>query len=85
LIYIVSGILEPIVTGYLHHRIDSTMRATIDSFQSLGLRAVAVIAGLGFGFISSKFDIFGGYGFIALICGTSLICFLTLSKVIVEE
>jgi len=84
LIYIVSGILEPIVTGYLHHRIDSTMRATIDSFQYLGLRAIAAIIGLGFSYFSSRFDIFGGYGFIALICGTSLICILVLSKVIVE-
>jgi len=76
LIYAVSGVLEPIVTGYLHHRIDSNMRATIDSFQSLGLRVITIIVGLGFGFFSSKFDIFGGYGYIALICGAFLICFL---------
>ena len=44
----VSGIMEPITTGYLHHRIHSSMRATIDSFQSLGLNAVLIITGLGF-------------------------------------
>jgi len=69
LICIVSGVMEPVTTGYLHHRIDSSMRATIDSFQSLGLRAVLIAMGLGFGFLSSKFDIFGGYGFISSICG----------------
>jgi MFS family permease len=68
LICLVSGIMEPITTGYLHHRIDSSMRATIDSFQSLGLNAILVISGLGFGYFSSKYDVFGGYGFIAIIC-----------------
>jgi predicted MFS family arabinose efflux permease len=54
LICIVSGIIEPIATGYLHHRIDSSMRATIDSFQSLGLRSILIIVGLGFVFFSSR-------------------------------
>ncbi|MEC0208323.1 MFS transporter [Paenibacillus ehimensis] len=64
-----SGIVEPIAAGYLHHRTDSSIRATIDSFQSLGLNAVHIVIGLGFGFVSVRFDIFGGYGFIALLCG----------------
>jgi len=84
LICIVSGIIEPVATGYLHHRIDSSMRATIDSFQSLGLRSVLIIVGLGFGFFSSRFDIFGGYGFISLICGVFFIYFLISSKNVIE-
>ncbi len=84
LISIVSGIIEPIVTGYLHHRIDSSMRATIDSFQSLGSRAVLIVVGLGFGFFSSKFDIFGGYGFISFICGVFFVYFLASSKDIIQ-
>ena len=84
IIYIVSGIMDPIATGYLHHRIDSAMRATIDSFQSLGLRTMAIIVGLGFGFFSSRFDIFGGYGFISFLCGVFLIYFLISSKGVVE-
>lgn len=84
LVCIVSGIIEPITTGYLHHWIDSSMRATIDSFQSLGLRATIIIAGLGFGFFSSRFDIFGGYGFISFICGVFLVYFLISSKDVIE-
>lgn len=85
LICIVSGIIEPVAAGYLHHHIDSSMRATIDSFQSLGLRAVLIIVGLGFGFFSSRYDVFGGYGFISFICGAFLVYFLISSKDVVEE
>jgi len=84
LICIVSGIIEPVTTGYLHHRIDSSMRATIDSFQSLGLRSILIIVGLGFGFFSSRFDIFGGYGFISFICGVFFVYFLISSKDVIE-
>jgi len=84
LICIVSGIIDPIATGYLHHRIDSAMRATIDSFQSFGLRAMVIFIGLGFGFFSSRYDIFGGYGFISFICGVFLVLFLALSKDVIE-
>jgi len=72
--------MEPVASGFLHHRIDSSMRATIDSFQSLGLRAVTVITGLGFGFFSSGYDIYGGYGFIAALCVVFLMYFLISSR-----
>jgi predicted MFS family arabinose efflux permease len=85
LIGLFAGIIEPITSGYLHHRIDSSMRATMDSFQSLGENAVLIITGLGFGFFSSRFDIFGGYGFIAFICSLFFVYFLLTSKEIVEE
>jgi predicted MFS family arabinose efflux permease len=84
LICIVSGTIDPVATGYLHHRIDSSMRATIDSFQSLGLRSILIIVGLGFGFFSSRFDIFGGYGFISFICGVFFVYFLISSKDVIE-
>ncbi|KKI91563.1 MFS transporter [Bacillus sp. SA1-12] len=80
LIFLVSGIIEPIVSGYLHHRMDSSMRATIDSFQSLGLNSVLIMTGLGFGYFSSTLDIFGGFGFIGLICGGFFFYFLFASK-----
>jgi ABC-type dipeptide/oligopeptide/nickel transport system permease subunit len=76
----VSGIIEPITTGYLHHRIDSSMRATIDSFQSLGLNLVLIIAGLGFGYFSNEYDVFGGYGFIAVLCGVFLVYYFIVQK-----
>jgi hypothetical protein len=85
LIGLFAGIIEPLATGYLHHRIESSsMRATIDSFQSLGENAVLMIIGLGFGFFSARFDIFGGYGFIAVICSVFFVYFLIASKEVVE-
>lgn len=85
LICLLSGIIEPITTGYLHHRINSSMRATIDSFQSLGLNVVLIITGLGFGYFSAKFDVFGGYGFIAFICVVFFVYFLIASKETIEQ
>ncbi|MGM7724334.1 MFS transporter [Metabacillus sp. Hm71] len=84
LIFLVSGIIEPIVSGYLHHKMDSSMRATIDSFQSLGLNGVLILTGLGFGYFSSAFDVFGGFGFIGLICGGFFVYFLFASKKAIE-
>ena len=85
LICIVSGIIEPAAAGYLHHRIDSSMRATIDSFQSLGLRAAIIITGLGFGYFSSEFNIYGGYGYISAVCLLFLVYFMVSSKNTIEE
>ncbi|NOV03574.1 MFS transporter [Paenibacillus planticolens] len=71
-----SGVMEPLAAGYLHHRIDSAMRATIDSFQSLGENVLNTVAGLGFGYFAARYDVFGGYGFIALLCFVFLIWFV---------
>jgi hypothetical protein len=78
-----SGVMEPIAAGYLHHRIDSSMRATIDSFRSLGENVLSTIVGLGFGYFSTQYDVFGGYGFIALVCYAFLIWFIGASRKIV--
>ncbi|MDF2958556.1 MAG: transporter [Paenibacillus sp.] len=80
IICLCSGVMEPLATGYLHHRIDSSMRATIDSFQSLGGNLVHTLAGLGFGYFSSRYDVFGGYGFIALLCYAFLVWFIGASR-----
>ncbi|QOR35306.1 MFS transporter [Clostridium sp. 'deep sea'] len=68
LVFLGSGLTEPLVTGYLHHRIDSKMRATIDSFLSLGLRIATIIIGLVFGYIASKFSIFSGFAILGFLC-----------------
>ncbi|MCY9698268.1 MFS transporter [Paenibacillus alginolyticus] len=80
IICLFSGVMEPIASGYLHHRTDSSMRATIDSFQSLGENLVHMLAGLGFGYFASKYDVFGGYGFLALLCCAFLIWFIGASR-----
>jgi MFS family permease len=68
LLFFVSSITMPIVTGHLHHQIESSKRATMDSFQSLGENIVIMVMGLGFGYICSIGDIFDGFGFLACLC-----------------
>ncbi len=79
-----TGVTEPLVSGYLHHRIDSSVRATLDSFQSLGLKGATILTGFGFGFVSTRFDVFGGSAFLAVICFGFLIFFSIFSRRIEE-
>lgn len=79
------GLLEPLTAGYLHHRTDSSMRATLESFRSLGEYAVMSAAGLGFGFFAGRYGIFGGFGFLAAVCGAFAVCFALLSPGRVKE
>lgn len=79
-----AGMIEPLVAGYLHHRTDSSMRATMGSFQSLGENAVLMVTGLGFGYFSSSFDIFGGFGFIAVLSSLFFVYFLLVSHKVVD-
>ncbi len=81
-----SGITDPLISGYLHHKInDNDMRATIESFQSLGLKGFVALTGMGFGYISRHFDIFGGYGFTGIVCLVFLIYFIIASRKILGQ
>ncbi|MBB6674684.1 MFS transporter [Cohnella nanjingensis] len=81
LVCLFAGLVEPLARGYLHHRIDdSSMRATIGSFQSLGENAALSAVGVGFGYFSSRLDIFGGFGFLALVCAAYLTYFMFASR-----
>lgn len=75
-----AGVMEPLASGYLHHRIGSSMRATIDSFQSLGENVLNTFAGLGFGYLAARYDVFGGYGFLAFLCFTFFVWFINVSN-----
>ncbi|ANE46957.1 MFS transporter [Paenibacillus swuensis] len=75
-----SGVMEPLASGYLHHRIDSSKRATMDSFQSLGENVMSIVAGLGFGYYATKYDVFGGYGFVAFLCLGCWMWFIAASR-----
>lgn len=79
-----AGMLEPLAAGYLHHRVDSSMRATMGSFQSLGENAVLIVTGLGFGYFAARFDVFGGYGFIAAVCAGFFVYYAAASAKTVE-
>ncbi len=81
-----SGITDPLIIGYLHHKIcDNDMRATIESFQSLGLKGFTALTGIGFGYVSQRFDIFGGYGFAGIVCAAFLIYFIVASRKVTER
>ena len=68
LLFLVSGIIDPLVIGYMHHHTESNIRATVESFSSLGLRAVSVGIGLLFGYVSTSYSIFSGFLVLAAIC-----------------
>ncbi|KHE70830.1 MFS transporter [Halobacillus sp. BBL2006] len=68
-IYFFDGLVEPVVAGYLHHRISSEQRATVESFWSLGGNVTLVIVGLGFGYVSASFELLGGFGWVSAVCG----------------
>jgi predicted MFS family arabinose efflux permease len=78
-IFLASGVVVPIVTGYMHHQIRADMRATIDSFQSLGQYVAIMVIGLGFSYFTKDNDIFGGFGFIGGICMLYFIYFCFIS------
>ena len=64
LMYGAAGLIDPLISGYLHHRTDSETRATVESFQSLALRIVIIVVGLIFGSFSTKYSIFIGFRFL---------------------
>ena len=76
----VAGIVEPLITGYLHHSTDSNIRATVESFSSLGLRLISILIGLVFGYISTQFSIFAGFALLSAICLVYFILFTGVLK-----
>jgi MFS family permease len=73
LLFLVMGTVDPLIMGYLHHRTESHIRATVESFLSLGLRIISAGVGLLFGYISTRYSIFAGF------LGLSVVCFVYLS------
>ena len=71
-----AGVAEPLVSGYLHHRTESHIRATAESFASLGLRLLSMPVGLIFGYFSGRFSIFAGFLPLAVICAAWLLIFI---------
>ncbi len=75
----VEGLIEPLVSGYLHVRIPSPMRATMDSFQSFFQRIATIIIGIGFGWAAARISLFAAYGLVAALCGVYLMVFIAVS------
>lgn len=80
LVSLASGIMDPLIAGYLHHNVKSCIRATVESFTSLGLRLISIAVGLIFGYIGTKFSIFIGFGFLGVICLIYLLFFILKSR-----
>jgi len=76
----IIGIIDPLVSGYLHHRIPSDIRATMDSVQSLGNRVIIIIVGLSFGYFATNNSIFVGFGSLAVVCCVYMLVFVLASK-----
>ncbi len=75
LVSLVAGIIDPLVGGYLHRHTESHIRATVESFSSLGLRLICIFVGLFFGYISTNVSIFTGFVFLGVVCLTYWIFF----------
>jgi MFS family permease len=79
-IFIGSGVIDPVVTGYLHHQGSSDIRATIESFQSLIESVITFSVGIGFGMISSHFSVISGFIFLGVI--SCLFFFIFLRRIL---
>jgi len=80
-----SGVTEPLVAGYLHHRAESSVRATTESFASLGLRLLSMPVGLVFGYVSERYSIFAGFLPLAAICAAWLLIFIYVKRRVLEK
>ena len=74
-LFLISGIVNPLVLGYLHSHTESHVRATVESFASVCLRVLSVGIGLLFGYVSTVYSIFAGFLLIAAVCFVYLFIF----------
>ena len=61
LAYFCAALAEPLVYGYLHHRVASVHRATVESFQALALRLASAVTGLCFAWAAERWSMFTAY------------------------
>ncbi|WP_082692755.1 MFS transporter [Bacillus sp. FJAT-29814] len=81
-IFLASGVVDPVVSGYLHHRGSSEIRATLESIQSLIERAITFIIGIGFGIIATKATVTTGFAFLGGVSCLFSIFLLKKTKII---
>lgn len=63
--YIVIGVQGPVMAGLLHSRVQSRMRSTMMSVESLALQAGGAVASLVVGALAARVNLLAGFGFIA--------------------
>lgn len=76
IIYFASAVVEPLIYGYLHQEALPEYRATIESVYSLLLKGAVALIGLPFGLISTRYTIFAGFGYLAIIASILLVIYL---------
>ena len=75
LVSLAAGIADPLILGFLHHQTQSHIRATVESFASLGLQFASVLVGLVFGWAGERFSIFAGFVPLSAVCALCLVGF----------
>lgn len=68
-----TGLLEPLMFGYLHHQAAPSMRATLESSMTLLLRGASILTGLLFG-LASRQGVSTGFIYLSIFC---LLVFIT--------
>jgi MFS family permease len=66
IIFLASGVMDPVVTGYIHHHGNSDIRATMESIQSLIESILTFTVGIVFGMISSNISVISGFFFLGV-------------------
>ncbi|MFP7298191.1 MFS transporter [Neobacillus niacini] len=79
MIFLASGVIDPVIIGYIHHLGNSEIRATTESIQSLIESIITFTVGILFGIISSSISVVSGFFFLGVF--SCLFYFLYLRKI----
>jgi predicted MFS family arabinose efflux permease len=85
LVNAVYYLARPIILGFVHHRIESKRRATVDSFQALIYRLGTILVGLPFGYISTHYSVFAGFYFLGVLVLLYATIYLALQTQLLKE
>ncbi len=62
-----QGIMDPLLAGCIHHNTESRIRATVESFLSLGIRVMVTAVGFLFSIFANS-SIFNGFMVLGILC-----------------
>lgn len=82
--FMTAGTAEPLISGYLHHRTSSEMRATVESIYSLIVRVAIAGVGFVFGAVADQFGIQYGFLFLGILSFGSMIVYHIFAKKVLE-
>lgn len=82
IVYYGTSVVEPLIYGYLHDHAIPKYRATIESAYSLLVMLAVMVIGVPFGYLSTTYDIFSGFLYLAVVVIIMEVIYLMIS---VEE